>query len=138
MEPHSFRDYHEHVLDRILFQCFLKQSQTRIFQVLHPVLEDIIFFSAILDDYASKDIENEDKLSMKCRRIFEQFQKHAQVFVKVLLLLETKGSGRLTNILNSTRHSIFNELYARHEAKNGMDVFVKDLLTRLVLNGYYL
>ncbi|CEP12780.1 hypothetical protein [Parasitella parasitica] len=138
MEPHSFRDYHEHVLDRILFQCFLKQSQTRIFQVLQPVLEDIIFFSAILDDYTAKDIENEDKLSLKCRRIFEQFQKHTQVFVKVLQLLETKGSGRLTNILNSTRHSVFNELYARHEAKNGMDVFVRDLLTRLVLNGYYL
>ncbi|KAI8644354.1 Spc98 family-domain-containing protein [Parasitella parasitica] len=138
MEPHSFRDYHEHVLDRILFQCFLKQSQTRIFQVLQPVLEDIIFFSAILDDYTVKDIENEDKLSLKCRRIFEQFQKHTQVFVKVLQLLETKGSGRLTNILNSTRHSIFNELYTRHEAKHGMDVFVRDLLTRLVLNGYYL
>ncbi|CAO3618861.1 unnamed protein product [Mucor fragilis] len=137
MEPHSFRDYHEHVLDRILFQCFLKQSQTRIFKVLRPVLQDIVFFSAILDDYAVKDMESEDKLNMKCARIFDQFKNHARVFVSVLQLLETKGSGRLTNVLNSTRPSIFNDLYARHEAKNGMDVFVKDLLTRLSLNGYY-
>lgn len=132
MEPHSFRDYHDHVLDRILFQCFLKQSQTRIFQVIRPIMEDVIFFSSILDDYAGKEIEHEDKLSMKCRRIFEQFQQHTQVFVKVLQLLETKGSGRLTNVLKATRHDVFIDLYARHEAKNGMDVFVKDLLTRLV------
>ncbi|KAL9552386.1 hypothetical protein MBANPS3_003797 [Mucor bainieri] len=137
MEPHSFRDYHEHVLDRILFQCFLKQSQTRIFKVLRPVLQDIVLFSAILDDYAVKDMESEDKLNMKCARIFDQFKNHARVFVSVLQLLETKGSGRLSNVLNSTRPSIFNDLYARHEAKNGMDVFVKDLLTRLALNGYY-
>ncbi|GAN02739.1 conserved hypothetical protein [Mucor ambiguus] len=137
MEPHSFRDYHEHVLDRILFQCFLKQSQTRIFKVLRPVLQDIVFFSVILDDYAAKDMESEDKLHMKCARIFDQFKNHSRVFVSVLQLLETKGSGRLTNVLNSTRPSIFNDLYARHEAKNGMDVFVKDLLTRLALNGYY-
>ncbi|EPB90179.1 hypothetical protein HMPREF1544_03013 [Mucor circinelloides 1006PhL] len=137
MEPHSFRDYHEHVLDRILFQCFLKQSQTRIFKVLRPILQDIIFFSAILDDYAVKDMDSEDKLNMKCSRIFDQFKNHSRVFISVLQLLETKGSGRLTNVLNSTRPSIFNDLYARHEAKNGMDVFVKDLLTRLALNGYY-
>ncbi|OAD05229.1 hypothetical protein MUCCIDRAFT_80323 [Mucor lusitanicus CBS 277.49] len=110
MEPHSFRDYHEHVLDRILFQCFLKQSQTRIFKVLRPVLQDIVFFSVILDDYAVRDMESEDKLNMKCARIFDQFKNHARVFVSVLQLLETKGSGRLSNVLNSTRPSIFNDL----------------------------
>jgi hypothetical protein len=149
MEPHAFRDYHEHILDCILFQCFLKQSQTRILQFLHPILQDIVFFGAVLDIYMQnsvKTMEQEDKLGIKCRKIFEQFHANTMIFVKVLMLLESKGSGRLSNILNSTRHSsilnstrrsIFHELYGKHEAKHGSDVFVKDLLTRLSLNGFY-
>lgn len=140
MEPHAFRDYHEHILDCILFQCFLKQSQTRILQLLHPILQGIVFFGVVLDDYqanSSKTLEEEDKLGMKCRRIFEHFQINSKIFVRVLMLLESKGSGRLSNILNSTRHSVFNDLYSKHEAKHGSDVFVKDLLTRLSLNGFY-
>ncbi|KAI9469024.1 MAG: Spc98 family-domain-containing protein [Benjaminiella poitrasii] len=136
MEPHSFRDYHEHILDRILYQCFLKQSQTRILQELLPVLYSIISFGALLDDYLPSTIEQEDKLSMNCRRLFERCQSHSRVFINVLMQVESKGSGSLGNILNSTRVSIFNELYARHEAKQGLDGFVKDLLARLNLNSF--
>jgi hypothetical protein len=140
MEPHTFRDYHEHILDCILFQCFLKQSQTRILQLLLPILHDVVLMGAIVDDYVQntdKTLEQEDKLGIKCRKMFEQFQQNTKFFVRILVMLESKGSGRLSNILNSRSYSIFNELYGKHEAKRGPDVFVKDLLTRLSLNGFY-
>ncbi|RCH77720.1 hypothetical protein CU098_001050, partial [Rhizopus stolonifer] len=98
-------------------------SQTRIMQVLISVLQDIILFGVILDDYRSTTLEHEDKLEMKCRKVFEQFQKNMTVFLHVLTLLEQKGSGRLGNILNTTRKSIFNELYIKHEGRHGIDVF---------------
>ncbi|KAI8378405.1 Spc98 family-domain-containing protein [Blakeslea trispora] len=141
MEPQAFREYHEHVLDCILFQCFLKQSQARIMQVLVPILQDILLFGVVLDDYASNaatpvTINQEEKLEIRCRKLFDQFQRNTAMFLHVLKTLEEKGTGRLSNILKSTRKSIFNELYIKHEAKHGMDVFVKDLMVRLSLNEF--
>ncbi|KAG2234739.1 Spc98 family-domain-containing protein [Thamnidium elegans] len=136
MEPYTFKEYHQHVLDCILYKCFSKKSQSSVLEVLQSVMQDIIIFGAILDDYKMTDINGEEKLLMKCRRIFEQFQKHTKVFVRVLHVMEEKGSGRLSNILNSTTSNIFKDLYARHEAKLDVDVFVKDLLVRLCLNGF--
>ena len=136
MEPQAFKEYHEHMLDCILFQCFLKQSQSRIMQVMTPILQDIVLFGIVLDDYGANEamIEQEEKLEIRCRKLFDQFQRNRAMFVHVLKTLEQKGTGRLSNILKSTRKSVFNELYMKYEAKHGMDVFVKDLLVRLSLN----
>ncbi|GAA5801842.1 hypothetical protein HPULCUR_007297 [Helicostylum pulchrum] len=136
MEPYTFKEYHQHVLDCILYKCFSKKSQWSVLEVLQAVMQDIIMFAAILDDYKMTDINGEEKLLMRCRRIFEQFQKHTKVFVRVLHVMEEKGSGRLSNILNSTTSTVFKDLYAKHEAKLSVDVFVKDLLVRLCLNGF--
>lgn len=136
MEPYAFREYHEHVLDCILYQCFSKKSQTTVMEVLYAVMHDIIIFGAVLDDYTVTDSVGEEKLLMKCRLIFEQFEKHTKIFVRVLRVLEEKGSGRLSNILNTTTSNVFKDLYAKHERNLGVDVFVRDLLVRLNLNGF--
>lgn len=137
MEPHRFKEYHEHVLDCILYQCFSKKSQLRVLNTLYATMHDIVIFGAVLDDYTVTDIKAEEKLLMKCKRIFEQFQRHVAVFVRILHLIEEKGSGRLSNILNNTSVNVFKDLYAKHEAKLAVDVFVKDLIVRLNLNGFY-
>lgn len=136
MQPHMFKSYHEHILDRILYQCFLKQSQQRIFQTLQPILEDMLMFANVIDSYSYSRNQQEDKLLTKCHHIFNDFQRHVRLFVRVLKVLEEKGTGRLGNILNSTNNE-FRDLYGKHEAKKGLDVFVKDLLTRIDLNMYY-
>lgn len=139
MEPHTFKEYHAHILDRILYQCFLKRSQLQVLRELHHVLNDIILFAKLLEDYEPTDLPSEDKLFFKCRRLFEQFQTHAHIFIKILLSIEEKGYGRLGSLLNSNlmQASLFNDLYARYEAKNELDLFVKDLTIRLSINGFY-
>ncbi|KAG1147750.1 hypothetical protein G6F37_004292 [Rhizopus arrhizus] len=136
MQPQMFKSYHEHILDRILYQCFLKQSQQRIFKVLQPILQDVLDFASIIDIYYYSGNREEHEFIEKCERVFDDFQNHVWQFVNVLKLLEEKGSGRLGNILNSTNNE-FRDLYGKHEAKKGLDVFVKDLLTRIDLNTYY-
>ncbi|KAG0749889.1 hypothetical protein G6F57_004047 [Rhizopus arrhizus] len=136
MQPQMFKSYHEHILDRILYQCFLKQSQQRIFKVLQPILQDVLDFASIIDIYYYSGNREEHEFIAKCEHVFDDFQNHVWQFVNVLKLLEEKGSGRLGNILNSTNNE-FRDLYGKHEAKKGLDVFVKDLLTRIDLNTYY-
>lgn len=119
-----FKEYHDFVLDCILYPCFLKKGQAKVFEVLQPILKDLSMFYQVLLSARHKR-ENEEKVELKCRRIFAQFKVHTNIFIKVLSLLETKGSGRLSNILNS---------YYKHQH---LDVFVKDLIIRLNMNHFY-
>ncbi|CAO3674435.1 unnamed protein product [Rhizopus stolonifer] len=136
MQPQMFKHYHEHILDRILYQCFLKQSQKRIFKTLQPILQDILNFAYLIDVYYCSGRRDEDQLLERCEHVFGDFQRHVQLFVNVLKIVEEKGSGRLGNILHSTNNE-FRDLYEKYDAKRGLDVFVKDLLTRIDLNMYY-
>lgn len=138
MEPHTFKEYHQHILNRILYQCFLKRNQLQVLRELYHVLNDIIIFGKVLDDYEKTDVMAEDKLFLKCRKLFEQFQLHSTIFIKILESIEQKGYGRLGSLLNnSSQDSLFHNLYTRHEAKSELDLFVKDLILRLNMNGFY-
>ncbi|KAI8987874.1 Spc98 family-domain-containing protein [Mycotypha africana] len=152
MEPYAFRSYHEHILDRILIQCFLKANQRRILNVLHPILQDIISFGRRIDDYynvvaktttTTHSAGPEKDFALGCERIFKQFQANVQVFVEILSIMEAKGSGSLANILSETdgkgshSHPMFVDLYCRNEAKEGLDNFARDLLIRLSFNHFY-
>jgi hypothetical protein len=138
MEPHTFKEYHQHILDCILYQCFLKRSHLQVLQELYPVLNDILIFGQVLDDYEAIDIMTEDKLFLKCRKLYEQFRTHTNIFIRILSNIEERGYGRLSSILSSNQTpSIFTHLYSRHEAKDELDLFVKDLSIRLNMNGFY-
>ncbi|KAI9259067.1 Spc98 family-domain-containing protein [Sporodiniella umbellata] len=136
MQPQMLKDYHEHILDRILYQCFLKQSQRRVLGVLMPILQDILNFASLIDrDYQSGNRDQEQLLT-QCHSVFNCFQKHVQSFVSLLKILEEKGSGRLGNILHSTNNT-FSHMYQKNEARKGLDMFVKELLTRIDLGTFY-
>jgi hypothetical protein len=118
----NFKEYQEFVLDCILYPCFLKKGQVKVLQVLEPIFKDLSLFYQVL---LGLNFQSEEKIELKCRRIFEQFKIHTTIFIKVLGLLETKGSGRLSNILNT------------HHKHHHLDVFVQDLIIRLNSNHFY-
>lgn len=127
MDPIMFGEYHEHVLDRMLYQCFLKQSQQPIKQMLNQVFEDILSFAFIPD---------QDHL-----QLFKQFVQHVHQFTKVLSKLHDRGIGRLGNVMNSLNDQgsfgVFGDFHDKLDAKSGQGAFAHELLTRLDMNGYY-
>ncbi|KAI8994524.1 Spc98 family-domain-containing protein [Pilobolus umbonatus] len=136
MEPHSLRDYHEHIIDRMLIQCFLKSNQKKVLDILYAIFDDILMFMTLLDNYYLSIItaEGEEKLLMKCRRIFHQFQTNIRIFVRVLASIDSKGYGSLSHLLSD---SVFTELYRKHEAECGLDSFIQALFIHLQVNGFY-
>jgi hypothetical protein len=129
MEPSTFCEFHEHILDRILFQCFLKQSQQRVYKVFLPILEDLFAFADCIENE-----KNESRLFNKCQSIHSQFTEHRNKFIATLIQVEKDGSGRLYNILNSTNNNRFQYLFVN---QGELDVFVRDLLTRLCVDAEY-
>ncbi|KAI8881064.1 hypothetical protein K501DRAFT_253958 [Backusella circina FSU 941] len=129
MEPSTFREFHEHILDRILFQCFLKQSQQRVYKMFLPILEDLFAFADCIENE-----KNESRLLIKCQSIHTRFTEHRSKFIGTLIQVEKDGSGRLYNILNSTNNNRFQYLFVN---QGELDVFVRDLLTRLCADTEY-
>lgn len=84
----QFSEYQDYILDSILYPCFLKKGQTKIYQILQPILKDISLFYQVVSAASHQDPE---KTELKCRRIYEQFKINTNIFYRVLVLLETKG-----------------------------------------------
>lgn len=132
MDPVMLGRYHEHVLDRMLFQCFLKRSQRPVRGVLNRVLQDILDMAVTLEQ------QPPDK---QLSDLHQRFIRHAQQFTEVLLKLHERGVGRLGNMMNSLHdagdYGLFGDFYDRLEAKSGQGAFAQDLWLRLNMNGFY-
>lgn len=129
MDPVSLGEYHEHVLDRMLFQCFLKRNQRHIRGMVHALLSDILAFCRAVEGGQPVDA------------VSETFHEHANQFSQVLHKLHHRGIGRLGNVMNSLHDQsyagLLGDWHERAEAKSGQGTFVQDLLTRLNMNGFY-
>ena len=137
MDPSMFGEYHEHVLDRMLYQCFLKQSQQPIKHMLNQILQDIIILTTTLmnqkhDDHQQAQLEQE----------FDQYMEHTHQFIKVLSKLHERGIGRLGNVMNSKNlqgsFGVFGDFHDKLDAKSGQGTFAQELLIRLDMNDYYI
>ncbi|ORZ02411.1 Spc98 family-domain-containing protein [Syncephalastrum racemosum] len=129
MDPVSLGEYHEHILDRMLFQCFLKQNQRHIRSMVRALLSDILDFVRAVEAGRPVDATS------------EAFHEHANQFSQVLRKLHQRGIGRLGNVMNSLHDQsyagLLGDWHERAEAKSGQGTFVQDLLTRLNMNGFY-
>ncbi|KAG0179588.1 hypothetical protein DFQ29_001907 [Apophysomyces sp. BC1021] len=143
MDPVIFSKHHEEILDRILFQCFLKRGQYLIMSVLRQVFEDVIAFVIILDDYKIRQPTPQQEMDLvhRCQQTFDKFRRHTKLFIKVLNLLLRKGTVRVGNITSSLHEAdveTFDGSYKEWgDQKSNLGDFIKDLLTRLSFNGFY-
>ncbi|KAI9492981.1 Spc98 family-domain-containing protein [Zychaea mexicana] len=144
MDPIMFGEYHEHVLDRMLYQCFLKKSQQPIKHMLNQVFEDVLAFAMVLDEQQLRQrTTHPDGNQMRQQeQLLKQFMEHAHQFIKVLSKLHDRGIGRLGNVMNSRNlegsFGVFGDFHDKLDAKSGQGAFAQELLTRLDINQNYL
>lgn len=128
MDPLMMAEYHEHILDRMLYQCFLKQSLRVVHGIIHKIFQDVLDFSDATDPTT-------------CIEIHAAFSQHAEQFIKVLGKLHDRGIGRLGNVMNSYHDhgnfGLFGDFYDKQEARSDQGAFARELLTRLDINGFY-
>lgn len=128
MDPLMMAEYHEHILDRMLYQCFLKQSLRVVHGIIHKIFQDVLDFSDATD-------------ATTCIEIHAAFSQHAEQFIKVLGKLHDRGIGRLGNVMNSYHDhgnfGLFGDFYDKQEARSDQGAFARELLTRLDINGFY-
>ncbi|KAF7725877.1 hypothetical protein EC973_009209 [Apophysomyces ossiformis] len=143
MDPVAFSKYHEDIIDRILFRCFLKKNQQLIMAALRQIFDDIIQFMILLDDYKilRRSQQQEMELLRRCQRLFEKFKKHTKLFADILKKLLREGTVHVGNLMGSLHETSYDpsiDVYERTEfRRSSLEDLIKDLLARLSINGFY-
>lgn len=88
---HDLRDFHEEVLDRLMFALLLRHRQAQVMKLLEEIFSSILLFARhSLREAAATGAETDAKVES----LYERFRKKVKVFVNVCRgLSERRGPG---------------------------------------------
>ena len=127
---HQLRDFHEKVLDRMMFSLLLRQRQVQVMKVLEEIFSSILIFARHLRSETADRTEIDGLIA----DTYDQFQKKLKAFMSVCRdLSDRRGPGRSNNYHIDHGRGAFDLEDAREETGNPLG----QLLLTLELSGYY-
>ncbi|KAK6610601.1 spc97 spc98 family protein [Botrytis cinerea] len=131
----SLRDYHERVLDKMLFALFLRKRQKPVMQLLEEIFGLILRFSKHSREKASGakaktgNVGEDENIKV----MYGKFRKRVGVFITVCRgLTEKKGYGEKTFDVKAGSGGLFDAADLAEENTVGQ------LVLRLEMSGYYM
>ena len=132
---HMLRNFHEQVLDRIMFTLILRKRQGQIMKLLEEIFASILKFSSTTRSTTRSTPVNEMETKArdtKIQEVYERFRKKARVFISVCKgLSERRAEG------GTTRHDPDNDLFMPKGADEDGENTIGRLLLKLEMSGYY-
>ncbi|TAQ85563.1 hypothetical protein B7494_g6116 [Chlorociboria aeruginascens] len=128
----KLRDYHERVLDRVLFALLLRKRQQPVLKLLEEIFTLILQFSSHTRQRVS-GMKNEVGSDGEVKEIYLQFRKNISVFITVCKgLSEKKGYGdkKFMDTQGSEQGLFDGDDLAEENT-------IMQLLTRLEMSDYY-
>jgi len=128
----KLRDYHEHVLDRIMFALLLRKRQQPVMHLLEEIFTLILRFSRLFKESSSRALEATNTDS-EIEEIYKKFAKKVGVFITVCRgLSEKKGYGDKKNMDGEASHG---GLFGGDDLAD--ENTIAHLLSRLEMSNYY-
>lgn len=119
------RDYHEDILDEILFALFLSKRHAQAAKLLESIFSTILVFAPISRMDGVKGVRQESEATVS--HLYKTFKKQASAFVNYLRGLDgSTGSAKSVGKADAT--------FATRSGPTGV---FDHLLSRLDINGYY-
>ncbi|RIA91282.1 Spc98 family-domain-containing protein [Glomus cerebriforme] len=143
----SLRSYHEHVLDRMLFQCLLKKKQEAVMKVLNGIFTVILAFANKLQQKRSRIIRLQKRQEYwnSIKDLYGKFRLYTAMLVKILMALDEKGGGKMgmgmkrTSINPEGESDSFDSGRSYHDKVDNQSGggFLQEFLLRVDFNGFY-
>ena len=90
---HKLRDFHENLLDRLMFTLILRKRQTQVMKLLEEIFNLILIFARHTRTEASQDM-GFSAFKVDLKETYERFKKKVRVFISVCRgLSERRGEG---------------------------------------------
>lgn len=127
---HQLRDYHERVLDRIMFALLLRKRQEQVMVLLEEIFTAILTFARISRASALGG-ESGPSEDLELSELYARFRKKVGVFISVCRgLSERRGVG---GGKSKEGHGLFGKQDMGEDGGNTIGM----LLLRLEMSGYY-
>jgi hypothetical protein len=150
----SLRAYHDHILDRMLFQCLLKKKQEAVMKVLNGIFTVVLTFANKLQQKRSRiiSLQKRQEYWNSIKDLHGKFRLYTAMLVKILMALDEKGGGRMgmgikrtTNINPEGESAGTNFSASRDDGRSYHDKvdnqsgggFLQEFLLRVDFNGFY-
>lgn len=91
---HKLRDFHEKLLDRVLFTLILRKRQAQVMKLLEEIFGLILVFARHVRTEATQDTAGHAGFKIDLKETYEKFKKKVRVFISVCRgLSERRGEG---------------------------------------------
>ena len=130
---HGLRDFHEKVLERMMFAVFLRKRQEQVMGLLEEVFSTVLVFARFSrNGFSCSTDGNNDHRTIE--NTYHHFTKKVRLFVSVCKgLSERRGLGGLSTHKNILDH----DGIRREDMISDGENTVGQLLLALDMNGYY-
>lgn len=125
---HQLRDFHEKVLDRMMFSLLLRQRQAEVMKLLEEIFGSILMFARHLRSEPTTEVD------AKFLGVYHVFKNKLRIFMSVCRgLRERRGPGALKN--HELDHD--QEEFDKEDVSEDRGNTLGQLLLRLEMSGYY-
>ena len=129
---HHLQEYHEQVLDRMMFSVLLRKRQEKVMQLLEDIFSLILLFAK---ESVSKD-GDQDSIASTDVRVKELYQKlnvNIRTFIRACKGMSSRRDHGISKRTGDSMSNIFD-----HASINAQGIKTIDLLiSKLEMNGYY-
>lgn len=126
----DLRDFHEQILDRMMFTLILRKRQAQVMKLLEEIFSSILQFAKHIRCKACGFAEATDGIR-DVRQIYDKFKKKVRVLISVCRgLSERRGQG------GTTTHEAFQDTLSDGTREDGGNT-MGQLLLKLEMNGFY-
>ena len=130
---HRLREYHETVLDRMMFALLLRKRQAQVKKLLEEIFSSVLHFAKHSREKALEK-KTSPKPDIQVQEMYRNFRKKVCVFVSVCRSLgEKRGYGGTTK----NDHDDSHDLFARSDMNEDGGNTIGHLALRLEMSGYY-
>ena len=127
----NLRDFHEQILDRMMFTLILRKRQAQVMRLLEDIFSLILQFARHIRSKASEKSEVAGSIS-DIRQIYEKFKKKVRVLISVCRgLSERRGQG------GTTTHEVFPDVSKNDETSEDGGNTMGQLLLKFEMSGFY-
>lgn len=125
---HKLRDFHENLLDRLMFALMLRKRQTQVMKLIEDIFSLILLFARHARTEATMDISTLG-FKVDLKETYEKFKKKVRVFISVCRgLSERRGEG---GTITTTSHDAHDDL-----SEDGGNT-IGQLLLDFEMSGFY-
>ena len=127
----NLREFHEQVLDRMMFTLILRKRQAQVMKLLEEIFSLILQFARHIRSKACEKSEVADSMN-DTRQIYERFRKKVRVLISVCRgLSERRGEG------GTTAHEAFQVVSRSDETSEDGGNMMGQLLLKFEMSGFY-